>query len=106
MGNQRRANRIRQSLEENAFDGNCYAFEIDIEGLQSIPNYVDELREILCDGIAVHRTDEFVTVRKMVLHSGQQKVRLQPVRRRATGTNAGAQRRDDFLCIRCPPDTH
>jgi predicted nucleotidyltransferase len=68
MGNQRRANRVRQSLEEDAFDGGRYAFEIDVEGLQAIPNYADELREILRDGIAIHRTNEFDTVRKMVLH--------------------------------------
>jgi predicted nucleotidyltransferase len=68
MGNQRRANRVRQSLEEDTFDGDRYAFEIDVEGLQAIPNYADELREILRDGIAVHRTDEFDTVRKMILH--------------------------------------
>lgn len=68
MGNQRRANRVRQSLEEDAFDGERYAFEIDVEGLQAIPNYADELREILRDGIAIHRTNEFDTVRKMVLH--------------------------------------
>ena len=68
MGNQRRANHVRQSLEEDTFDGNRYAFEIDVEGLQAIPNYEDELREILRDGIAVHRTDEFDTVRKMIMH--------------------------------------
>ncbi len=68
MGNQRQANRVRQSLEEDTFDGDRYAFEIDVEGLQAIPNYADELREILRDGIAVHRTDEFATVRKMILH--------------------------------------
>ncbi|WP_255192427.1 MarR family transcriptional regulator [Natronobeatus ordinarius] len=68
MGNQRRANRVRQSLEEDAFDGDRYAFEIDVEGLQAVPNYADELREILRDGIAVHRTEEFDTVRGMILH--------------------------------------
>jgi predicted nucleotidyltransferase len=73
MSNQRRANRVRQSLEEDAFDGDRYAFDIDVEGLQAIPNYADELREILRDGIAVHRTDEFDTVRKMVLHGNADK---------------------------------
>lgn len=68
MGNQRRANHVRKSLEEESFDGDRYAFEIDVEGLQAVPNYADELREILRDGIAVHRTDEFDTVREMVLH--------------------------------------
>ncbi len=68
IGNQRQANHIRQSIEEDTFDGNRYAFEIDVEGLQAIPNYANELQEILRDGIAIHRTDEFVAVRKMVLH--------------------------------------
>lgn len=68
MGNQRRANRIRQSLGENTFDGDRYAFEIDVESLQAVPNYADELRKIFHDSIAVHRTDEFDTVRSMVLH--------------------------------------
>lgn len=68
MVNQRRANQVRQSLEEDTFNGNRYVFEIDVEGLQAVPNYVDSLQEILRDGIAVHRTDEFDTVSKMILH--------------------------------------
>jgi len=68
MANQRRANHVRQSLEEDTFDGSRYAFDIDVEGLQAIPNYADELRDILNDGIALHRTDEFDTVRNMILH--------------------------------------
>lgn len=68
MGNQRQANQVRQSLEENTFEGNRYAFEIDVEGLQAIPNYTGELRQIIRDGIAVHRTDEFDTVCNMILH--------------------------------------
>jgi predicted nucleotidyltransferase len=68
MKNQRRANHVRQSLEEETFGGDRYAFEIDVEGLQAVPNYADELREVLRDGIAVHRTEEFDTVRRLVLH--------------------------------------
>jgi predicted nucleotidyltransferase len=68
MANQRRANRVRQTLEDERFDGDRYAFEIDVEGLRAVPNYADELREILRGGIALHRTDEFDTVREMVLH--------------------------------------
>lgn len=70
MGNQRRANQVRQSLEDETFEGDRYAFEIDVEGLQAVPTYVDDLREILRDGIATHRTDEFDTVRQMVLRGG------------------------------------
>lgn len=68
LSNQRRANRVRQDLEERTFDGDRYAFEIDVEGLQAVPNYPDEIREIFADGLAVHRTNEFDTVRRMILH--------------------------------------
>lgn len=67
-GNQRRANHVRKSLQEDAFDGDRYAFDIDVEGLQAVPTYTDDLREILRDSIPVHRTDEFDTVRTMILH--------------------------------------
>ena len=67
MENQRRANRVRQSLEGETFGGDRFAFEVDVEGLQAVPNYLGELGEVLRDGIAVHRTDEFDTVRRMVL---------------------------------------
>lgn len=68
MDNQRRANQVRQSLENDVFDGDRYAFEIDVEGLQAVPNYTDEIRRILGDGIALHQTEEFDTVCQMVMH--------------------------------------
>ena len=46
VGNQRHANRVGQSIKEDAFDGNRYAFEIDVEKLQAIQNYEDDLREV------------------------------------------------------------
>ncbi|MGQ3330799.1 nucleotidyltransferase domain-containing protein [Halorubrum sp. FL23] len=67
--NQRQANHIRQSLEEDTFGGDRYAFDIDVEALQGIPTYTEELQEILRDGIAVYHTDDFDTVRSMVLHA-------------------------------------
>jgi len=66
--NQRQANHIRQSLEEETFGGDRYAFDIDVEALQGIPTYAEELQEIIHDGIAVYQTDEFDTVRSMILH--------------------------------------
>lgn len=66
--NQRQANHIRQSLEEETFGGDRYAFDIDVEALQGIPTYAEELQEIIQDGIAVYQTDEFDTVRSMILH--------------------------------------
>lgn len=68
MSNQRRANQVRQSLEENTFDSNRYAFEIDVEGLQAVPNYIGDLREILRDSIFIYQTEEFETVCNIVLH--------------------------------------
>ena len=68
MTNQRRANQLRQSLEEQSFEGSRYAFDIDVEGLQAVPNYTEDIREILRDAIPTYRTDDFETVRSMVFH--------------------------------------
>ena len=68
MSNQRKANQLRQSLEEERFDSNRYAFEIDVEGVQAVPNYMEDLQEILRNSIAVHQTAEFETVCNMILH--------------------------------------
>jgi len=68
MANQRTANRVRQDLEDRTFDTDRYAYEIDVEALPAIPNYSDDLREILGDGLVVHDTEQFDTVRKMVFH--------------------------------------
>lgn len=68
MANQRTANRIRQDLEERAFDTGRYSYDIDVESLPAIPNYVDELQEILNDGIVLYDTEKFGTVQQMVFH--------------------------------------
>lgn len=68
MANQRTANRVRQDLEDRAFDTGRYAYEIDVEALPAVPNYADELRDILSDGLVVHDTEQFDTVRNMIFH--------------------------------------
>ncbi|MFC4542480.1 nucleotidyltransferase domain-containing protein [Halosolutus amylolyticus] len=68
MVNQRTANRVRQDLEDREFDTGRYAYEIDVESLPAVPNYTDELQDILSDGLVVHDTENFETVRKMVFH--------------------------------------
>ena len=68
MANQRTANTIRQTLEEEEFDTGRYAYEIDVEVLPAVPNYTEELQEILSDGIVLHDTEKFETVREMVFH--------------------------------------
>lgn len=68
MANQRTANQVRQDLEDREFDTGRYAYEIDVEALPAVPNYVDELQEILSDGLVVHGTEKFETVQRMVFH--------------------------------------
>lgn len=68
MTNQRTANTIRKDLEEQAFDTGRYAYEIDVEALPAVPSYTEELQEILSDGIVIHDTEKFETVREMVFH--------------------------------------
>lgn len=68
MENQRTANRVRQDLEEEEFETDRYAYEIDVEGLKAVPNYLAEIREILTDGITLSETEDFETVRNMILH--------------------------------------
>mgnify|MGYP000117774967 CR=1 FL=1 len=68
MANQRTANRVRQDLEDREFDAGRYAYEIDVEALPAVPNYADELRDVLSDGIVLYGTEKFDTVRQMVFH--------------------------------------
>lgn len=68
MANQRTANRVRQELEDREFDTGRYAYEIDIESLPAVPNYVNEIQDVLSDGLVVHGTAKFDTVQGMVFH--------------------------------------
>ncbi|WP_019991976.1 nucleotidyltransferase domain-containing protein [Natronorubrum tibetense] len=68
MTNERTTNTIRQDLEDQEFDTGRYAYEIDVETLPAVPNYTIELQEILSDGIVIHDTEKFETVREMVFH--------------------------------------
>ncbi|WP_115891645.1 nucleotidyltransferase domain-containing protein [Haloferax sp. Atlit-48N] len=68
MANQRTANRVRQDLEERQFETGRYAYDIDVESLPAIPNYTEELREVLRGGLVVYDSEKFETVRKMVFH--------------------------------------
>jgi predicted nucleotidyltransferase len=68
MATQRTANRIRQDLEDQEFDTGRYAYEIDVEALPAVPNYTEELRDVLSGGLVVYDSERFETVRKMVFH--------------------------------------
>ena len=68
MANQRTANRVRQDLEAQEFDTDRYAYEIDVESLPAVPNYTDDLRDVLGEGLVVYDSEKFETVREMVFH--------------------------------------
>jgi predicted nucleotidyltransferase len=68
MANQRAANEVKQALEEEEFENGRYEYEIDIEALQAVPKYISEIRDVLSDGIVIHETEKFQTVRNMVFH--------------------------------------
>lgn len=70
MHEQRIANRVRQELEERRFgeDGERYHFDIDVEAVPAIPNYIESVREILSEGVVLYQTEKFDTVQNIVLH--------------------------------------
>lgn len=65
--NQRTANDVVMELEERAFDGDRYEFDVDVETVSSVPRYTDDVREIVLSGIALYETDEFGTVEQLLL---------------------------------------
>jgi predicted nucleotidyltransferase len=67
---QREANAVARDLEERKFDGNRYAYDIDVEAVQAIPAYTDDIREIVVSGIPVYKTDNFETVENLLLEEG------------------------------------
>ena len=68
--NQREANAVGSDLEDAEFDGNRYAYDIDVEAVQAIPTYTEEVREIVVSGIPIYRTTKFETVEKLLLEEG------------------------------------
>jgi predicted nucleotidyltransferase len=67
---QREANAVRNDLEEMEFDGDRYAYDIDVEAVKAIPAYTDDIREIIVSGIPVYKTSDFETVENLLLEEG------------------------------------
>ncbi|MFC6977013.1 nucleotidyltransferase domain-containing protein [Halomicroarcula sp. GCM10025709] len=67
---QREANAVARDLEETEFDGDRYAYDIDIEAIQAIPAYTEDIREIIVSGIPVYKTNDFQTVENLLLEEG------------------------------------
>jgi predicted nucleotidyltransferase len=64
--NQREANAIARDLEETAFNGNRYTYDIDVEAVQAVPTYTEDIREIVVSGIPVYQTEKFETVENLL----------------------------------------
>ena len=67
---QREANAVARNLEDRKFDGDRYAYDIDVETVQGIPAYTDGIREIIVSGIPVYKTSDFKTVENLLLEEG------------------------------------
>jgi len=67
---QREANAIARELEETEFDGDRYAYDIDVEAVQAIPSYTEDIRKIVVSGIPVYKTSDFETVENLLLEEG------------------------------------
>lgn len=68
--NQREANAVARDLEDAKFDGNRYAYDIDVEAVQAVPTYTEDIREIIVSGIPIYTTSKFETVEKLLLEEG------------------------------------
>jgi len=67
---QREANTIARDLEDTEFDGDRYAYDIDVEAVQAIPTYTEDIREIVVSGIPVYKTSDIETVENLLLEEG------------------------------------
>lgn len=65
--NQREANAVARDLEEQEFDGDRYAYDIDVKSVSSIPDYTADIRHIVVSGIPLSTTDDFETVETYLL---------------------------------------
>ena len=65
--NQRAASRVESELQSQRFDGDRYDFHITVESIESIPAFTDDITEILRTGIVLSRTDEFETLRTLLV---------------------------------------
>lgn len=64
---QREANRVKKDLEDMRFDGDRYAYDIDVESVSSLLRYTDDVREIVASGIPLHETESYETVERLLV---------------------------------------
>ena len=69
---QREANTVARDLEETTFDGDRYAYDIDVETVQAVPTYAEDIREIVVSGIPLYTTDDFEIIENLLLEEGSE----------------------------------
>lgn len=70
--NQKRAHELAQTLSEERFDGDRYAFQILVESPESAERQRDRLQEIVTDGITLYESDELTALKTEVIADGRQ----------------------------------
>ncbi|MGN8213133.1 nucleotidyltransferase domain-containing protein [Halococcus salifodinae] len=66
--NQRAVNNLILDLEEQEFEQGRYAYDIDVEDAASIPQYADDIREIVLSGIPLHKPPQFETIETLLMN--------------------------------------
>lgn len=64
---QREANAVTRDLEDTTFNGNRYTYDIDVEAVQTVPTYTEDIREIVVSGIPLYTTTDFETVANLLM---------------------------------------
>jgi len=62
----RLASKLGRDLEDRAFDGDRYQFEVLVETVESVASHSAKLREIFDEGIVLDRTDRLSEVRDTI----------------------------------------
>ena len=68
----RLASKLARDLEDRAFDGDRYEFEVLVETVESAASHGEKLREIFDEGIVLDRTDRLSEVRATAYADGEE----------------------------------
>lgn len=68
--NQRRAMELKQDLDEESFDGDRYTFHVDVESVDSVPTYTEDVQRIVAEGIVLEGESEFRYVENFLKEEG------------------------------------
>ena len=64
---QRAANAVARDLEDRRFDGDRYEYDVDVEAVEAVPTYAEDVRDIVLSGIPVYATSDFDLVENLLL---------------------------------------